>query len=109
MPYRLRLTVTVKVAVLVLALVSVAEQVTRVRRMRNREPDRGQQVTGTLESTSSSAVTLYLMRTRFARRGTRTVRFFAPLMVGGVRSNAYPGTISVPFQMSAPLKLLPGG
>src|SRR6188472_1553752 len=49
------------------------------------------------------------MRTRFARRGTRTVRFFAPLIVGGVRSNVYPGTISVPVQMSAPLKLLPGG
>jgi hypothetical protein len=72
------LTVTVNVAFRVLALVSVAEQVTRVRPTRNREPDRGRHVTGTSESTSSTAVTLYLTRARFTPRETRTVRFFAP-------------------------------
>jgi hypothetical protein len=59
-------------------LVSAAEQVTRVRPTRNREPDRGRQVTGTSESTSSTAVTLYLTRARFRRTSRRSSGLLNP-------------------------------
>src|SRR6187551_2957474 len=80
--YRCRRTVILKLAVPALALVSVAEQLTRVRPMRKRVPERGRHVTGTGPSTSSVAVTTYLTRTLFARRGATTVRDFAPMNVG---------------------------
>ena len=52
------LTVTLNDAFRVLALESVAEQLTTVRPIGNRLPDRGWQVTGTRSSTASVAVTL---------------------------------------------------
>jgi hypothetical protein len=64
--YRCRRTMIVKLVVARLALVSVAEQRTRVRPIRNRLPERGRHVTGTGSSTSSVAVTLNFTRTLFA-------------------------------------------
>ena len=56
--YRVRLTVMLNEALAVFALESVAEQLTAVRPIRNRLPDRGVQVTGTWPSVLSLAVTL---------------------------------------------------
>ena len=47
-------------------------------------------------------MTLYLTRTLFALRGTRTVLDVAPAIVGAVTSNSRPGTFSVPIHVSTP-------
>ena len=75
---RLRLTVILNDALAVFALVSVAVQLTTVRPIGNRLPERGAQVTGTSPSAPSLAVTLYVTRTRRARLGARTVFEVAP-------------------------------
>ena len=64
--YRRCRTVILKLAVAVLALVSVAEQWTRLRPMRNRLPEGGRHLTGTGPSTASLAVTRNFTRTLFA-------------------------------------------
>jgi hypothetical protein len=51
------LTVTVNVTLAALALESVAEQLTFVRPIRKKLPERGTQVTGSVPSTTSIAVT----------------------------------------------------
>jgi hypothetical protein len=57
-PHRLFLTVIRNFAVRVFSLASVALQLTIVRPIRNRLPDRGTQVTGTRPSTASLVLTL---------------------------------------------------
>src|SRR6266542_521072 len=86
----------------VFPLVSVAEQVTTVRPIRKRVPDRGLHDTGTAPSTSSRALTAKVTGTRLASRGARTVLPTAPLSDGAVTSNSSPGTTSVPFHVSLP-------
>ena len=86
--------------------VSVAEQVTRVRPIGKRPPERGVQDTGTALSMSSRAVTAYLTRARSAPRAARMVLLTAPLSVGGVTSKSSPGTASVPVHVSVPLRPL---
>src|SRR5262245_43839763 len=87
--YRLR-TVTVKLAVAVFTLVSVAVQRTRVRPTRKNEPERGSQVTGTVPSTASEAVTEYVTLARRAVFFTFTSLLRAPPIVGGVVSKSRP-------------------
>src|SRR5690242_15252493 len=65
-------------------------------------PECGVHVTGSAPSPGSFAATLYVTRARFAPLGAMTALERAPLITGGVVSNVYPGTVSVPDQVSFP-------
>lgn len=93
---------TVNDALLALALESVAEHLTLVRPTLNRLPDRGVHVDGTLPSTTSFAVTVYVTRAWLAPSGARTVRGRTPSSTGGITSNSCPGSVSIPVQVSDP-------